>query len=203
MKRSDVDNRMQIDSLKKSKEKASTQTRKVLAQATHVLTLEKNCGRTGHWGGRTDDNSNDNTNRCKNKKKGKGKGKQVNVVQTSQSSETASTLSYRRILHRHEALLKLLGAMQTEKKDGGWIITLGGVTISSLSSTRRQAGAEYLFLDGGAQLHACSIDYPGQRMPWSDPGIHTANGGLQHDEGRVVRFKLSEGGTIRVLLPCA
>ena len=37
-----------------------------------------------------------------------------------------------------------------------------GVTINSVS-TRRQAGAEYLLLDSGAQLHACPIKYPGQK----------------------------------------
>ena len=31
-----------------------------------------------------------------------------------------------------------------------------GVTINSVS-TRRQAGAEHLLLDSGAQLHACLI----------------------------------------------
>ena len=29
-----------------------------------------------------------------------------------------------------------------------------GVTLNSVSSIRRQAGAEYLLLDSGAQLHA-------------------------------------------------
>ena len=75
-----------------------------------------------------------------------------------------------------------------------------GVTINSVSSTRRQAGAEYLLLDSGAQLHACPIKYPGQQVPLLDPGIHTASGArLQHDGGRPVTFKLSEGRTIRVL----
>ena len=37
-----------------------------------------------------------------------------------------------------------------------------GVTINSVS-TRRQAGAECLLLDSGAQLHACPITYPGQK----------------------------------------
>ena len=75
-----------------------------------------------------------------------------------------------------------------------------GVTINSVSSTRRQAGAEYLLLDSGAQLHACPIKYPGQQVPLLDPGIHTASGvRLQHDGGRPVTFILSEGRTIRVL----
>ena len=75
-----------------------------------------------------------------------------------------------------------------------------GVTINSVSSVRRQAGAEYLLLDSGAQLHACPISYPGQRIPLPDPGIHTASGArLQHDGGRLTTNKLSEGRTIRVL----
>ena len=74
-----------------------------------------------------------------------------------------------------------------------------GVTINSVS-TRRQAGAEYLLLDSGAQLHACPIKYPGQKVPLLDPGIHTASGArLQHDGGRLVTYKLPEGRTIRVL----
>ena len=74
-----------------------------------------------------------------------------------------------------------------------------GVTVNSVS-TRRHAGAEYLFLDSGAQLHACPITYPGQRIPLPDPGIHTASGArLQHDGGRLVTYKLPEGITIRVL----
>ena len=75
-----------------------------------------------------------------------------------------------------------------------------GVTINSVS-TRRQAGAEYLLLDSGAQLHACPIKYPGQKVPLLDPGIHTASGArLQHDGGRLVTFKLPDGRTIRVLV---
>ena len=71
---------------------------------------------------------------------------------------------------------------------------------NSLSSTRRQAGAEYLVLDIGAQLHACPIESTGQRVPLPDPGIHTASAArLQHDGGRLVRFEHTEGRTIRVL----
>ena len=74
-----------------------------------------------------------------------------------------------------------------------------GVTVNSVS-TRRQAGAEYLLLDSGAQLHACPIKYPGQQVPLFDPGIHTASGArLQHDGGRLVTYKPPEGRTIRVL----
>ena len=75
-----------------------------------------------------------------------------------------------------------------------------GVTINSLSFTRRQAGAEYVLLDSGAQLHARSNKYPGQTVPLFDPGIHTASGArLQQDGGRLVTCKLPEGLTIRVL----
>ena len=79
----------------------------------------------------------------------------------------------------------------------GWIM---GVTINSVSSTRRQAGAEFLLLGSGAQLHTCPIKYPGQKVPLLDPGIHAASGARhQHDGGRLVTFKLPEGRTIRVL----
>ena len=78
-----------------------------------------------------------------------------------------------------------------------WIM---GVTLNSVSSIRRQAGAEYLLLDSGAQLHSCPITCPGQKIPLTDPGIHTASGArLKHDGGRLVTFKLPEGRTIRVL----
>ena len=67
-------------------------------------------------------------------------------------------------------------------------------------SARRQAGAEYLLLDSGAQLHACPIKCPGQKAPLPDPGIRTASGArLQHDGGRLVTDKLPEGRTLREL----
>ena len=78
-----------------------------------------------------------------------------------------------------------------------WIM---GVTINSVSSVRKQAGAEYLLLDSVAQLHACPLTYRGEKIPLPDPGIHTASGArLQHDGGRLVTYKLLEGRTIRVL----
>ena len=74
-----------------------------------------------------------------------------------------------------------------------------GVTINSVS-TGRPAGAEYLLLNSGAQLHARPITYRGQKVPLPDPGIHTASGArLQQDGGRLVTYKLPEGRTIRVL----
>ena len=78
-----------------------------------------------------------------------------------------------------------------------WIV---GVTLNSVSSTRRQACAEYLLLDSGAQLDTCPLTYLGQKIPLPDPGIHTAGGAtLQHDGGGLVTCKLPEGRTIRVL----
>ena len=78
-----------------------------------------------------------------------------------------------------------------------WIM---GVTVNSVSCTRRQADAEYLLHDSGARLHACPIKYPGQEIPLLDPGINTASGArLRHDGGPLVTFKLPEGRTIRVL----
>ena len=75
-----------------------------------------------------------------------------------------------------------------------------GVTLHSVSSIRRQAGAEYVLLDSGAQLHACPLTYPGQKIPLPDPGTHTASGArLQHDGRRLATYKLPEGRTIRVL----
>ena len=72
-----------------------------------------------------------------------------------------------------------------------------GVTINSLSFTKRQVVAEY---DSGAQLHACPMKYPGHKVPLPDLGSHTASGArLQHDGGRLVTFKLCGGWTIRVL----
>ena len=57
-----------------------------------------------------------------------------------------------------------------------------GVTLNSVSSTRRQAVVEYLLLDSGAQLHACPI--PGQKVPVPDPGIHCASGARLHTTRR-------------------
>ena len=57
-----------------------------------------------------------------------------------------------------------------------------------------------MLLESGAQHHACPIEYPGQRIPLPDPGLHTASGDrLRIDGRRLVRFKLPEGRTIRLL----
>ena len=71
------------------------------------------------------------------KSKGKGKGK-VDVVETNQSSETASTVSY------PSETPSTIGALSCDPDVG-----------------LTQAGAEYLLLDSGAQHHACPIKYPG------------------------------------------
>ena len=90
-----------------------------------------------------------------------------------------------------------IGALSCGPEVEPWIM---GVTINSVSSTRRQAGAEFSLLDSGAQLHACPLTYPGQKKTLLDPGSHTANGArLQHDGGRLVTYKLPERRTIRVL----
>ena len=117
----------------------------------------------------------------------------MDVVEAKQPqpSETASTVSY---LSQDPSVV---GELSCTSSVDPWIMC---VTINSVSSTRRQAGAEYLLLDSGAQHHACPISYPGQKIPLPDPGIHTASGArLQHDGGRLVTYKLPEGRTIRVL----
>ena len=62
-----------------------------------------------------------------------------------------------RILHKHRIQLEKLSCNSNVEL---WIM---GVTINSVSSTRRQAGAEQLLLDSGAQLRACPITYPGHK----------------------------------------
>ena len=161
----------------------------------------KNCDRTGHWakdcwrpGGGAYDNpirNNSYTQKGKNHTKGKGKSKHVDVVETNQSSETVSTVSY------PSQTPRTIGELLCNSNVEPWIM---GVTINSVS-TRRQAGAECLLLDSGAQLHACPIMCPGQKkVPLPDPGIHTASGARRHHEGgRLLTYKLPQGLTIRVL----
>ena len=137
-------------------------------------------------GGAYDNSTSNNSNPHKGKghKKGKGKGKHVDVVETNQPAETASTVSY------PSQTPSTIGELSCNSN------VSTGVTINSVS-TRRQAGAEYFLLDSGAQLHACPITYPGQKIPLLDPGIHTASGArLQQDGGRLVTNKLPEGRTI-------
>ena len=121
----------------------------------------------------------------------------MDFVETEQLqlSETASTVSY---LSQDPSVIGELSCIPSVDP---WIMG----APNSVSSTRRQAGAEYVLLDSGAQLHASPITYPGQKIPLPYPGIHTASGArLQHDGGRLVTYKLPEGRTIRVLFPaCA
>ena len=111
-----------------------------------------------------------------------------------QSSETASTLLYP---SQTPGTINAPSCHPDVEQNG----RIMGVTVNSLSSTRTQAGAEYVLLDSCAQLHACPSKYPGQRVRLLDPGIHTTSGvRLRYDGGRLVTFKLSEGRTVRVIL---
>ena len=105
------DDWMQVDSLKKGKVKGKGKHENQKGNRTTSTTITissdintcKNCGRTGHWakdcwrprGGAYDNStSNSYTQKGKNHKQCKSKGKHVDVVETNQSSETASTVSY-------------------------------------------------------------------------------------------------------------
>ena len=76
------------------------------------------------------------------KNTGKEKGKHVDVVETEQlqPSETASTVSYP---SQDPSVVEELSCISSVDP---WIM---GVTLNSVSSIRRQAGAEYLLLDSG------------------------------------------------------
>ena len=173
---------MQVDSLKKS-------TTKVKGKNQHQRgNRTTNCGKPGHWAkdcwnpseGAYDTSTYRNTGKGKSKHTGKGQGKHVDVVETEQPqlSEAASSVSY------PSQDPSVVGALSCSSSVDPWIM---GVTLNSASSIRRQAGAEHLLLDSGAQLHACPISYPGHETPLLDPGIHTASGArLQHDGGRLV-----------------
>ena len=125
----------------------------------------KNCGKPGYWakdcwnpgGGAYDNSTYRNTGKGKSEHTGKGIGKHVDVVETEQPqpSETASTVSY------HPQDPSVVGELSCNSSVDPWIM---GVTLNSALSTRRQAGAEYLFLDSGAQLHACPVTHPGQKI---------------------------------------
>ena len=88
------DDRMQVDSLKKGKGqgKGKHQNQKgnrTTNTSSADITTWKNCGSTGA----KDCLGPGNTQKGKSHKKGKGKSKHVDVVETNQPSETASTVS--------------------------------------------------------------------------------------------------------------
>ena len=157
----------------------------------------KNCGKLGHWakdcwrpgGGAYDSSANRNTGKGKSENTGKGKGKHVDVVETEQLqlSETASTVSY------PSQDPSVVGELSCISSVDPWIM---GVTINSVSSTRRQAGAEYLLLDSGAQLHACPLTYPGQKILFRSWNPHSK--WCKITTRRKTTYKLPEGRTIRV-----
>ena len=89
-----------------------------------------------------------------------------------------------RILHRHtehDRSSLVQSRSGTERLDQG-------VTINSLSPTRRQAGAEYLLLDSGRTASRISDQVSRtKKVPLLDPGVHTASGArIHHDGGRLV-----------------
>ena len=97
------DDRMQADSLKKGQEKGKGKhqnqkgNRTASARPTRARqtsTRAEDCWRPG--GGAYDNatRNNSNTQKGKSHKKGKGKSKHVDVVETNQPSEAASTVSY-------------------------------------------------------------------------------------------------------------
>ena len=133
----DVENRMQVDFLKKSKARSKSKhqnQKSTRANNPHANTC-KNCGRTGPWvkdcwrpSGRAHDNSNNN----------RYKKQEINAKANKWTWCRGISLPKQPplfFLHRHQAPLKLSVAIQTQQK--GWIMTPGRVTISSLSSTIR------------------------------------------------------------------
>ena len=171
-------------------QKGSRTTSTTNTSSTDINTC-KYCGRTGHWakdcwrpGGAHDNSTNDNSNTQKGKshkshKKRKGKSKQVDVEETNQPSQIASTVSC------PSQTPRTIGELSCNSNMEPWIT---GVTINSVSSTKRQGGAEYLLLDSGAQLSRMSDrSVQTKKVLLLDPGIHTASGArLQHDGGRLV-----------------
>ena len=137
------DDPMQVESLKRGKEKGkgkhqnqkgnrTNNTSNTSPTDTHTC---KNCGRTGHWAkdckrpgeGAYDNPTRNNsyTQKGKNHKKGKGKSKHVNVVETSQPSEAASTVPY------PSQKLRTIGELSCNSNVEPRIM---GVTINSVSS---------------------------------------------------------------------
>ena len=177
---------------KHQNQKGNRTTSMTITSSTDINTC-RNCGRTGHWakdcwrpGGDAYDKSTKNNSNTQ--KKGR-------VTRKANGKANMWTLLKRISLLRQPQPCRILHKHRVQNVEP-WTM---GVTINSVS-TRRQAGAEHSLLDSGAQLHACRIKYPGQKVPLPDSGIHTASGArLQHDGGRLVTYKLPEGRTIRVL----
>ena len=141
------DDRMQVDSLKKGKRKGKgkkptsemkSHDQHELYRPQHVQALwqtwtfrRKTAGIPS--GGAYDNSTSNNSNmqKGKNHKKGKGESKHVDVVETNQPSETASTVSYPP--QTPSTIGELLCHSNVEP-------CIMGVTINSVS-TRRQSGA--------------------------------------------------------------
>ena len=137
------DDRMQVDSLKKSKGKGEgkhqnqkgNRTTSTTNTSSADISTCKNSGRTGHWakdcwrpGGGAHDNANSNnsnTRKGKSHKKGIGKSKHVDVVETNQPSETASTV------WRPSHAPSTIGELSCNSNVEPWIM---GVTINSVST---------------------------------------------------------------------
>ena len=137
----DDDNKIQVDSLKKGNGRAKADTQKPGRKShkrhkqhgeyrhQHVHELWQN----GTLGGRLleayDNNTRNNshTNKGKNYKKGKGKGKHMDVMETNQSSETASTVSF------PSQTPSTLGELSCTSNVEPWIM---GVTINSRVNRR-------------------------------------------------------------------
>ena len=154
---------MQVDPVKKGtgKDKGKHQNKKGTLTNNNTSNTDintcKNCGRTGHWvkdcsrpGGRADNNSNNNDNshnnnknKGKNNRKGKGQGKQLETCckhyhfqkqpqprrYQSQTSRTTESLW-----------------CNPDTQQKGWIMTLGGVTMSFTVSNRDKLVQKTCFL---------------------------------------------------------
>ena len=132
---------MQVDSLKTGMEKGKgkhqnqkgNRTNNTSNTSNTDINTCKNCGRIGHYVG---DPGGEHTTippvtTQRGKKHEKGKGKEVDVVEINQSSEAATTVSY------PSQTPSTIGAFSCnpDVEQKGWIM---GVTLNSVSSTRRQ-----------------------------------------------------------------
>ena len=139
------DDRMQVERVGKRKVKGKNQHQRG-NRTTSMTNRSYSIGRkiAGILGGAAYDNAtNRNTGKGKSKSTDKGKGKHVDDVETEQPqpSETASTVAY------PSQDPSFVGELSCTSSVDPWVM---GVTINSVSSVRRQAGAELLLLDSGA-----------------------------------------------------